>query len=145
MSRKRVAAILGTDTSCVAGGKPRSKYYLTSLGSLQATSFTTIKIICESGDGRVRIWLNQEAFNERDVQVVAQNAIAPACGPLHKVQGALPRNLWRSSTRFFCRKHPPQRADNYDAQERCLRVNLLLPKRGIPFLSSTRIGVTVLL
>lgn len=41
-------------------------YIFNEFGQLTGNFVHYDQIICESGDGRVKIWLNQEAFNERD-------------------------------------------------------------------------------
>lgn len=41
-------------------------YIFNEFGQLTGHFVHYDQIICESGDGRIKIWLNQEAFNERD-------------------------------------------------------------------------------
>lgn len=41
-------------------------YIFNEFGQLTGYFVRYDEIICESEDGRVKIWLNQEAFNERD-------------------------------------------------------------------------------
>lgn len=41
-------------------------YIFNEFGQLTANFVHYDQIICESGDGRIKIWLNQEAFNEQD-------------------------------------------------------------------------------
>jgi len=41
-------------------------YIFNEFGQLTGHFVRYDEIICESGDGRIRIWLNQDALNERD-------------------------------------------------------------------------------
>ena len=41
-------------------------YIFNEFGQLTGYFVHYDQIICESGDGRIKIWLNQDAFNERD-------------------------------------------------------------------------------
>jgi hypothetical protein len=41
-------------------------YTFNEFGQLTGHFVHYDQIICESGDGRIKIWLNQEAFDERD-------------------------------------------------------------------------------
>jgi hypothetical protein len=41
-------------------------YIFNEFGQLTGHFVYYDQIVCESGDGRIKIWLNQEAFNERD-------------------------------------------------------------------------------
>lgn len=41
-------------------------YIFNEFGQLTGYFVRYDEIICESEDGRIKIWLNQEAFNERD-------------------------------------------------------------------------------
>jgi len=41
-------------------------YIFNEFGQLTGYFVRYDQIICESADGRIKIWLNQEAFNERD-------------------------------------------------------------------------------
>jgi hypothetical protein len=41
-------------------------YIFNEFGQLTGNFVHYDQIICESGDGRIKIWLNQEAFNEKD-------------------------------------------------------------------------------
>jgi hypothetical protein len=41
-------------------------YIFNEFGQLTGHFVHYDQIICESGNGRIRIWLNQEAFNEKD-------------------------------------------------------------------------------
>ena len=41
-------------------------YILNEFGQLTGHFVHYDQIICETAEGRVKIWLNQEAFNERD-------------------------------------------------------------------------------
>jgi hypothetical protein len=41
-------------------------YIFNEFGQLTGYFVRFDQIICESGDGRIKIWLNQEAFNDKD-------------------------------------------------------------------------------
>ena len=41
-------------------------YIFNEFGQLTGHFVYFDRIICESGDGRIKIWLNQEAFDEQD-------------------------------------------------------------------------------
>ena len=41
-------------------------YIFNEFGQLTGYFVHYDQIICESGSGRIKIWLNQDAFNERD-------------------------------------------------------------------------------
>jgi hypothetical protein len=41
-------------------------YIFNEFGQLTGYFVHYDRIICESGDGRIKIWLNQEAFDEKD-------------------------------------------------------------------------------
>ena len=41
-------------------------YIFNEFGQLTGNFVHYDQIICESGEGRIKIWLNQEAFNEQD-------------------------------------------------------------------------------
>jgi hypothetical protein len=41
-------------------------YIFNEFGQLTGHFVRHDEIICESGEGRIKIWLNQDAFNERD-------------------------------------------------------------------------------
>jgi len=41
-------------------------YIFNEFGQLTGYFVRFDQIICEAGDGRIKIWLNQEAFNEQD-------------------------------------------------------------------------------
>ena len=41
-------------------------YIFNEFGQLTGHFVYYDRIICESGDGRIKIWLNQEAFDEQD-------------------------------------------------------------------------------
>jgi hypothetical protein len=41
-------------------------YIFNEFGQLTGNFVHYDQIICESGKGRIKIWLNQEAFNEQD-------------------------------------------------------------------------------
>ena len=42
------------------------RYIFNEFGQLTGHFVRHDEIICESGDGRIKIWLNQDAFDERD-------------------------------------------------------------------------------
>ena len=41
-------------------------YIFNEFGQLTGHFVHYDRIVCESGDGRIKIWLDQDAFNERD-------------------------------------------------------------------------------
>ena len=41
-------------------------YIFNEFGQLTGYFVRFDQIICEAGDGRIKIWLNQEAFNDQD-------------------------------------------------------------------------------
>jgi hypothetical protein len=42
------------------------RYIFNEFGQLTGHFVRHDEIICESGDGRIKIWLNQDAFDEQD-------------------------------------------------------------------------------
>lgn len=43
-------------------------YIFNEYGQLTGNYVHYSQIVCESGDGRIKIWLNQEAFDEKDIE-----------------------------------------------------------------------------
>ena len=45
-------------------------YIFNEFGQLTGHFVRADQIVCESGDGRIRIWLNREAFDTRDTELL---------------------------------------------------------------------------